>query len=73
MTRYRVSWDVEVDADSPAQAALKGFASRFCVPGAPTHLRVTELADRNHFVDQEFDQGIFDVLEETRRLDKSGS
>jgi hypothetical protein len=61
--RYRVSWDVEVDADTPAQAALKAFADTFCVPGAPKEVRVTELADA------EFEAGVFDILEEIRRAD----
>lgn len=63
--RYRVSWDVEVEADSPSQAALKAFAETFCGPGAPTHVRVTTL------MDAEFDEGVFDVLKETERAKTS--
>lgn len=40
MGRYRVIWEVELDAETPEAAAAKAFADVYCKPDAPKQVQV---------------------------------
>ncbi len=40
MPRYRVVWEVEVDADLATEAAARVFADVYCKPDAPEQIKV---------------------------------